>query len=71
MKTETVLILYDTMLRFVEKKEFPTRKAAMEYAVQMYHDRKAFFFSVVNKKDYSVYGEYGKRAIPVKLKNKV
>jgi hypothetical protein len=63
-KVETIVILRNSMLQFVEKKEFPSRKEAMDYAVKMYLEDKCSFYNLINKSDYSVYMNYRPKVFP-------
>lgn len=63
-KVETILILRNSMLNFVEQKEFPSRKEAMDYATKMYFENKCSFYNLINKSDYSVYYNYRPKAFP-------
>lgn len=63
-KVETVVLLYNSTLNFVEKKEFPSRKEAMDYAIKMYFENKCSFYSLINKSEYSIYRDYRPKAFP-------
>ena len=65
-KIETVVLLYNSMLKIVEKKVFPSKKEAKEYAIQMYKKRKCSFWRDIPKSDYSPYETYRSKVIPTK-----
>lgn len=65
-KIETVVLLYDSMFKVIEKKDFPSKKEAKEYAIQMYEKRKCFFWKSIPKSEYSSYKTYRAQTIPSK-----
>lgn len=65
-KIETVVLLYDSMCKVIEKKDFPSKKEAKEYAIQMYENRKCYFWRDIPKSDYSPYETYRAKVIPSK-----
>lgn len=53
---KTVLELRDYMLHYLETRTFPTRKAALEYAVEKYKaDTKVSFYAIEDERFYSPY----------------
>lgn len=65
-KTETVVLLYDSMCKVIEKKDFPSKKEAKEYAIQMYENCKCSFWRDIPKSDYTPYITYRAKVIPSK-----
>lgn len=65
-KIETIVLLYDSMCKVIDKKEFPSRKDAKEYAIQKYKENKCCFWRDIRKSDYSPYMTYRAKVIPSK-----